>query len=99
VYFSVPVASFPTNMEPHLVVLLRCPADGSGRGRLRTVFLRDGTEVAANAQEVEIEPGKFGYRLVRAELTFDAPGTVEAHCSVEGTSSTVTVPLTAMATA
>ena len=34
-------------------------------------------------QPLEVEPGKFNYRLVRAELAFDAYDTVEAHCRVD----------------
>lgn len=96
-YFSVPVDSFPATVEPHLVVLIRCPEDHPGTGFLEVVFRRDGDEVARNRQPFMIEPGKFGYRLVRSELTFEEPGTIEAHCTIEGTDHTMVVPLTALA--
>ena len=47
-------------------------------------------------QPLQVEPGKFNYRLVRAELTFDEPGTVEAHCRIDLGPVTV-VPYTLLA--
>jgi hypothetical protein len=90
------VAEFPTRITPHLVVLVRAPADDSGMGSLEAVFTRDGEEVARNAQQFSVEPGKFGYRLVRPELEFPAPGTIEARCTITESGSTVVVPLTAI---
>lgn len=40
-------------------------------------------QVARNVQALQIEPGKFAYRLVRPELDFPAPGTIEAHCRID----------------
>jgi hypothetical protein len=74
--------------------LIRCPADHPGTGALETVFLRNGAEVARNRQPFAVEPGKFGYRLVKGELEFTEPGTIEAHCTIEGIDQTVVVPLT-----
>jgi hypothetical protein len=34
-------------------------------------------------QPLQVEPGKFNYRLVRAELMFEEYGTIEAHCRVD----------------
>jgi hypothetical protein len=94
VYFSMAAPGpVPVTVEPHLVVLLRCPVDAPGTGALETVYRRDGEQVARNAQPVTVEPGRFGYRLVRAELTFEDYGTVEAHVSLDGGHTTV-VPLT-----
>ena len=50
-------------------------------------------EVARNVQPFQVEPAKFGYRLVRGELTFAGPGTIEAHCRIDQGPTTV-VPLT-----
>jgi hypothetical protein len=50
-------------------------------------------QVARNVQPLQIEPGKYAYRLVRAELEFDAPGTIEAHCSIDR-GEPVVVPFT-----
>jgi hypothetical protein len=65
-------------------------------GTLEAVFTRDGEEVARNAQEFSVEPGKFGYRLVRPELEFPQPGTIEARCTITESGSSVVVPLTAI---
>ncbi len=96
VHFSFKPESYPITMTPHLLVLLREPADGTGGGTFEAVFIKDGDEIARNQQQVDVEPGKFNYRLVRPELDFDAPGTVEAHCRIVETDSAVMVPLTAL---
>ena len=84
----------PVTLTPHLVVLVRCPADHNGEGTLETSF-RDasGKEVARNAQPLQVEPGKFRYSLVRGELTYEDYGTIEAHCRIDAGHTTV-VPLT-----
>jgi hypothetical protein len=93
VYFSMAAPSaVPVTIEPHLVVLVRCAPDEPGTGALETVYRRDGEQVARNSQPVTVEPGRFGYRLVRAELTFEEYGTVEAHVRLDGGHTTV-VPL------
>lgn len=84
---------FPVTVEPHLVVLVRCPADEAGTGALEVQFLRDGEQVARNVQPLQVEPGKFAYRLVRAELEYPEAGTVEAHCRIDLGEVTV-VPFT-----
>ena len=94
VYFSMAAPSaVPVTVEPHLVVLLRCPPEDPGTAALETVYRRDGEQVARNAQPVTVEPGRFGYRLVRAELSFEDYGTVEAHVRLDGGHPTI-VPLT-----
>src|SRR4051794_27538450 len=65
----------PVTLEPHLVVLVRCGPDEKGTGALETVYRRDGEQIARNVQPLEVEPGKFAYRLVRAELEFSEYGT------------------------
>jgi len=96
VFFSQPVAQFPAQLTPHLIVLVRAAADDSGMGTLEAVFTRDGDEVARNVQQFSVEPGKFGYRLVRPELEFPEPSTIEARCTIAETGSSVVVPLTAI---
>jgi hypothetical protein len=96
-FFSEPVAEFPAHLTPHLVVLVRVPADESGMGTLEAVFTRNGHEVARNVQQFSVEPGKFGYRLVRPELEFPEPGTIEARCTITESGSSVIVPLTTIA--
>ncbi len=86
----------PVTMAPHMVVLVRCAPDEKGTGALEVRFLRDGEQIARNAQPLQVEPGKFAYRLVRAELPFDDYGTVEAHCRIDAGPTTV-VPYTLVA--
>jgi len=96
-FFSTTVPAYPAQLTPHLVVLVRAPADSDGQGTLETVFVRaDGSEAARNSQAFSVEPGKFGYRLVRGELEFEAPGTIEARCQILESGSSVTVPLTVL---
>ena len=94
VHFSaVPPSPPPVTVAPHLIVVVRCPPDESGSGVLEVVFRRDGEQVARNVQPFQVEPGKFTYRLVRAEVDFADYGTVEAQCRV-GTGHITVVPYT-----
>ena len=94
IHFSLAAPSAaPVTVEPHLVVIVRCGADEPGTGALETIYTRDGEQVARNVQPLTVEPGKFAYRLVRAELEFADYGTVEAHVRID--QGTVTpVPFT-----
>ena len=84
VQFSAAAPSpVPLTWAPHLIVMLHNPAGEKPDGALEVLFLRDGEQIARNVQPLSIEPGKFGYRLVRAELEFEEYGTVEAHCRVD----------------
>jgi hypothetical protein len=76
-------APVPVTVEPHLVVIVHCPPEHTGNAALEVVYRRDGEQVARNAQPLQVEPGKFNYRLVRAELTFEEYGTVTAHCRID----------------
>jgi hypothetical protein len=94
VHFSLAAPSpVPVTIEPHLLVLVRCREDESGQGALEVVYQRDGEQVARNVQPLQVEPGKFNYRLVRAQLEFSDYGAVEAHCRLDSGPTTV-VPLT-----
>src|SRR4051812_31170 len=95
-FFSTAVESYPTMLTPHLVVLVRSPEATDGNGTLEVVFLRDEEEVGRNTQSFFVEPGKFGYRLVKGELEFPEPGTIEARCTIVEGGSSVTVPLTTL---
>lgn len=97
VFFSLPAEHFPTTLTPHLVVLIRSTPDGPTNATLVCEFERDGEQAARNVQPVTIEPGKFGYRLVRPELEFTEPGTILAVCRIVETGSVITVPLTVLA--
>ncbi|HEY5154137.1 MAG TPA: hypothetical protein VIJ47_05345 [Acidimicrobiales bacterium] len=84
VQFSGPApTAVPVTIEPHLVVIVRCRPDESGTAALEVVYQRDGEQIARNVQPLQVEPGKFNYRLVRAELEFADYGTVEAHCRLD----------------
>ncbi|MEJ5255257.1 MAG: hypothetical protein WHS89_07910 [Acidimicrobiales bacterium] len=92
--FSAPApAAVPVTIEPHLVVIVHCPLDHRGTAALEVVYRRRGEQVARNVTPLEVEPGRFTYRLVRAELTFDDYGTVEAHCRID-LGPTMVVPFT-----
>jgi hypothetical protein len=82
--FSAPAPQAPPFVvEPHLVVIVRCPPDAKSTAVLEVVYTREGEQIARNVQPLEVEPGKFNYRLVRAELEFDDYGTIEAHCRLD----------------
>jgi hypothetical protein len=94
VQFSAPAPSpVPVTLAPHLVVIVYCPPGARDTAALEVVYRRGDEQVARNVQPLTIEPGKFNYRLVRAELAFDDYGTVEAHCRVDLGPTTV-VPYT-----
>lgn len=95
VMFSLPAPSpVPVTITPHLIVLIRCRPDEPGQATLEVVFTdEEGAEVARNASPFTVEPGKFTYRLVRAELAYDSYATIEAHCRINAGPAT-TVPLT-----
>jgi hypothetical protein len=94
VHFSAaPPAPPPVTVAPHLVVLVRCAPGEPGNGGLEVIFRRDGAQVARNVQPLQVEPGRFTYRLVRAEVDFADYGTVEAHCRI-GTGHETIVPYT-----
>ncbi len=88
VQFSAPApAPVPVSIAPHLVVLVWNPPSGDELGALEVVFRpyegdEEAEPLARNAQPLQIEPGKFNYRLVRAELMFEDYETVVAHCRI-----------------
>jgi hypothetical protein len=90
VHFSTHAPSAPpVTVDPHLVVLVRCAPEESGTGALEVVFRRGDDQVARNVQPLQVEPGRFSYRLVRAELTLEDYGTVEAHCRIDTGPATI----------
>ena len=95
-FFSTVVDAYPAKLEPHLVVLVRVAEGSDGNATLETVFRRGDEVVGRNSQSFFVEPGKFGYRLVKGELDFPEPGSVEARCTIVESGSAVTVPLTAL---
>lgn len=91
IQFSAPApAPVPVTVAPHLVVLVWNPPGGRDTAALEVVFTSGaGTEaevgepLARNVQALQIEAGKFNYRLVRADLQFDDYGTVVARCRID----------------
>ena len=72
------------------------PTDPTGTRPSRRSSAAAGEEIGRNRQTFYVEPGKFGYRLVKGELEFPEPGTIEACCSIVDQTSSVTVPVTAL---
>lgn len=91
IQFSGPAPGpVPVSVAPHLVVLVWNPPESKEIGALTVVFTdedkgaEDAEPLARNVQALEIEPGKFNYRLVRADLQFDDYKTIVARCSIDG---------------
>ena len=90
IQFSAPAPGPPpVTCSPHLIVVVRCPNEHSGQAVLEVVFTREGEQLARNVQPLTVEPGRFGYRLVRAELEFEDFGMVEAACRIDQGPTTV----------
>jgi hypothetical protein len=85
----------PVTLAPHLVVLVRCPPTEAGTGVLEVVFRVGDDQIARNVQPLQVEPGRFSYRLVRAELELAELATVDAHCRIDTGPATV-VPFTVL---
>lgn len=87
VHFSTPAPTpVPVTLTPHLVALIWCPPDEAGNGVFEVVVRKgigdDAEQMARNVSPFTVEPGKFTYRLVRAELEFSEYGQVVAHCRI-----------------
>ena len=55
-----------------------------GQGILEAVFTDErGEQVARNVSPFTVEPGKFTYRLVRGQLSFDDYGQILANCRID----------------
>lgn len=87
----------PLTVDPHLVALIYCPPQESGAGVFEVVFRRTfdetGEQVARNVSPFTVDPGKFTYRLVKAELEFPDYGQIFAHCRIDRGPFTI-VPFT-----
>jgi hypothetical protein len=99
-FSEVAPEGYPCQVEPHLVVMVHNPEGAKPDAVLEVTYWRrpgdgegDDEQIARNVQPLQVEPGKFNYRLVRAELAFDEPGTVEARCSIDR-ADPVIVPFT-----
>lgn len=83
----------PVTLEPHLCVIVHCPVGSRESGALEVVYMRGDEQIARNVQPLQVEAGKFNYRLVRAELEFSDYGTIEARCRIDLGPETI-VPFT-----
>jgi hypothetical protein len=98
VMFSMAAPSpVPVTIDPHLVALLYCPPANSGSGVFEVVFRRGlelpsettpgdpapDDQIARNVSPFTVDPGKFTYRLVKAELEFPEYGQIFAHCRID----------------
>lgn len=92
-FSAVAPGPLPLTWAPHLVVIVHCPEGHPGTAALEVVYRRDGEDVARFAQPLQVDPGKFSYRLVRGEVDFEETGTIEAHCRIDQGPVTV-VPYT-----
>ena len=84
---------FPIVFAPHLALLIHSDDSANDNGVLEVTYYRGDEQIARNVQPLTIEAGKFAYRLVRAEMEFLEPGTVEARCRI-GDSDPLVVPYT-----
>ncbi len=94
VQFSAVVEDdFPIMFAPHLAILVHSNDSSTDTSVLEVTYYRDDEQIARNVQPLNIEAGKFAYRLVRAEMEFVEPGTIEARCRI-GESDPLVVPYT-----
>ena len=99
VQFTIGVSEpFPLTLAPHLVVLIHSDQNSNGTGVLEVTYHSDEEEIARNVQPLQVEPGLFAYRLIRAELELANPGIVFAHCRLNQ-DDPIMVPLTIKADA
>ena len=97
-FFSIAAPSpIPVTIDPHLVVLIYCPPSEAGNSVLEVIFRSgptdDAEQLARNVSPFTVEPGKFTYRLVRAELPITEFGQVIAHSRIDN-GPWLAVPLT-----
>lgn len=83
----------PLTWAPHLVVIVHCPIGHASTAALEVVYKRGDEDIARNVQPLQVDPGKFNYRLVRGEVDFPDYGSIEAHCRIDQGPVTV-VPYT-----
>jgi hypothetical protein len=80
-------SAVPVTIDPHLVALIYCAPEQSGSGIFEVIFRRGANEtdeqIARNVSPFTVDPGKFTYRLVKAELEFPDYGQIFAHCRVD----------------
>ncbi len=95
-FFSFSPGSYPSTFQPHLVLLISGIDSPIANDTLIVEFFKNGVQIARNVQPCPVEPGKFGYRLVRPELEFSEPSTIIARCTLTDSNETIEIPLTAI---
>lgn len=95
-FFSFAPPSYPTTFQPHLVLLISAVASDRAADTLVVEFLKGEEVLARNVQPCPVEPGKFGYRLVKPEIEFTEPTTVIARCTLTESHETIDIPLIAL---
>lgn len=94
-FFSFSPESYPTSFQPHLVLLISAVDSTNPADTLIVEFFSGDKMVARNVQPCPVEPGKFGYRLVKPEIEFTEPSTIIAKCTLTDSNETIEIPLTA----
>lgn len=95
-FFSFSPESYPVVYQPHLVLLISAINSNISNDTLIVEFFKGDEQVARNVQPCPVEPGKFGYRLVKPEIEFSEPSTIVAKCTLTESNETIEIPLTAI---
>lgn len=67
-HWSAPAASLPTVLMPHLLVVYRADPEDPPAVALTVTFFRGEEQVARQRQPLQLDRGKLGERLVKADL-------------------------------
>ena len=96
-FSTVALGELPLTLTPHFVALIFCEPNEKGEGIFEVVFRKgisqDSEQIARNVSPFRVDPGKFTYRLVRAELEFTEYCQIFAHCRLNQDAWNI-VPLT-----
>jgi hypothetical protein len=95
-FFSFAPGAYPTVFQPHLVLLISAIDSKVANDTLIVEFFKGDEQIARNVQPCPVEPGKFGYRLVKPEIEFSEPSTIIAKCTLTESNETIEIPLTAI---
>lgn len=67
-HWSTPAAELPTVLMPHLLIIYRADEDDPGTVALTVTFFKGEEQVARQRQPLQLDRGKLGERLVKADL-------------------------------
>ena len=86
-FSTVATGDLPLTLTPHFVALIFCEPTEKGEGIFEVVFRKgissESEQIARNVSPFRVDPGKFTYRLVRAELEFTEYCQIFAHCRID----------------